>query len=1016
MRTAGLGLIAAFLLAVAPLGLDGHASKTATDPGGGAGIEAAPGSFAALARLIRSDARVLRQQAEVAGTVVDGSSLRPVAGAQVVAAGTQIGGLSDGRGRFRLTGLTGETVTLRVVRLGYKDVEQVVQMGDLGVRVVLQSTAIVLDQIIVTGTPGETRTRTIGNAVGKLDAAEITEVAPASNVQDVLSGRIPGVAVLTGQGNLGTGGVTQVRGLATVSLTNEPLIFVDGVRVNNDPRAGPSIRGGRQVSRINDFSPEDIESIEVIKGPAAATLYGTEASNGVIQIITKRGNRGEAQFDLTVRQGANWLSDPGGRLPTNYWTDPATGQIVSLNLFEQEEALGDPMFRTGMVQGYTASLSGGNQSFRYYLSGQYDDEQGIVSYNWRKRYSTRINLTATVSDRLDVTSNIGFVRNHMRLGQAANGWDLMGQIHWGSPSRASGSTRGFLRATPQAVATIESYAEIDRFTWSTNVNHRPFDWLTHRLNVGADVGDETNSILFPRHPTGDAFFFGGASLGDKSLERRRSTFATFDWAATANFDLTEGISTATSAGFQYYSRRFELNSARGRVFPAPSVTTIDGAATTFGGEDILENKTVGLYVQEQVSINDRVFLTAAVRGDDNSAFGVNYNFVTYPKFSATWIVNEESFWNVGWLNALKLRSAWGQAGQQPDVFAAARLYQPATGPGDASVLTPENIGNPDLRPEKGQELEIGFDAGLLEDRIGVAFTYYDQRTKDAIVQRQVSPSSGFPGSQFVNIGEIRNKGIELGLTSVLVQQGGLSWDLGMTLSTNTNEVVSLGDLSTLSAGGLQQHKEGYPVAGYHFKNVVSATLDGSGNVTESLCESESGSPVPCASAPRVFMGRPNPAWQGNVNTTLNLFGSLRLFANVEFKGGHHLISGDIGAAHVLLRNSQAVHERTDPILMALASARMWRESGYMDASFAKLREVSASYTLPDDLVTHIGASRTTLTLAGRNLLTVWQATKDIFGREVLDPENRLTSSELTGYFQTVLPQYASFVATVRVQF
>ncbi len=207
MRTAGLGLIAAFLLAVAPVGLDGHASNTATDPGGGAGIEAAPGSFAALARLIRSDARVLRQQAEVAGTVVDGSSLRPVAGAQVVAAGTQIGGLSDGRGRFRLTGLTGETVTLRVVMLGYKDVEQVVQMGDLGVRVVLQSTAIVLDQIIVTGTPGETRTRTIGNAVGKLDAAEITEVAPTSNVQDVLSGRIPGVAVLTGQGNLGTGGV-----------------------------------------------------------------------------------------------------------------------------------------------------------------------------------------------------------------------------------------------------------------------------------------------------------------------------------------------------------------------------------------------------------------------------------------------------------------------------------------------------------------------------------------------------------------------------------------------------------------------------------------------------------------------------------------------------------------------------------------------------------------------------------------------------------------------------------------
>ena len=986
MRTGGLGQIVALLLGVTPWGLVAQADQG------------------------------MSQEAVVAGLIVNASSLRPVAGAQIVVIDTQVGGLSDGRGRFRLTGLTGETVTLRVVMLGYQKVSQEVRVGDQDIRLALQETAIALDQIIVTGTPGQTRTRSIGNSVGKLDAAEITEFAPAATVQDVLGGRIPGVAVLTGQGNVGTGGVIQVRGLATVSLTNEPLIFVDGIRVNNNPRAGPSIRGGRQVSRINDFNPEDIESIEVIKGPAAATLYGTEASNGVIQIITKRGNRGEAQFDLTVRQGANWLSDPGGRLPTNYWTNPSTGQIESLNLFEQEEALGDPMFRTGIVQGYTISLSGGTQSLRYYISGQYDDEQGVVDYNWRKRFSTRMNLTATVSERLDVTSNFGFVRNKTRLGQAANGWDLMGQIHWGSPSRASGSTRGFLRATPQAVATIESFAEIDRFTWSTNVNHRPTDWLIHRLNLGADVGDETNSILFPRHPTGDAFFFGGASLGDKSLERRRSTYVTVDWAATADFDLGEGLNAATSAGFQYYSRRFELNSARGRVFPAPSVTTIDGAAVTFGGEDILENKTVGLYVQEQVSLNDRIFLTAAVRGDDNSAFGVNFDFVTYPKFSATWVVNEEAFWNVSWLDALKLRGAWGQAGQQPDVFAAARLYQPATGPGDASVLTPQNIGNPDLKPEKGQELEVGFDAGFLQDRIGVEFSYYDQRTRDAIVQRQVSPSSGFPGSQFVNVGEIRNQGFEVGVTGSVVAQDQLGWDLGFTFSTNSNEVVSLGDLSTISAGGLQLHKEGYPVGGYFFRNVVSATLDGSGNVTESLCEAESGSPVPCAGAPRVFMGRPNPKWQGNAYTTVNLFGSLRLFANIDFKGGHHLISGDIGAAHVLLRNSLAVHERTDPILMALAGQRMWRESGYMDASFAKLREVSVSYTLPERVVTNIGASRATLTVSGRNLWTIWQATEDIFGREVLDPENRLTSSELSGYFQTVLPQYASLLATVRLQF
>jgi hypothetical protein len=162
-------------------------------------------------------------------------------------------------------------------------------------------------------------------------------------------------------------------------------------------------------------------------------------------------------------------------------------------------------------------------------------------------------------------------------------------------------------------------------------------------------------------------------------------------------------------GAQYYTKRFENVDALGQQFPAPVVRSVGGAAVSFANEDIIENKTFGLYIQEQLSFNNRVFLTAAVRGDDNSAFGENYNAVIYPKLSASWVVNEEPFWKLAAVNSLKLRGAWGMAGQQPDVFAAIRLYDPATGPGDGSVLTPQTIGNPDLAPERGEELELGFD-------------------------------------------------------------------------------------------------------------------------------------------------------------------------------------------------------------------------------------------------------------------------------------------------------------------
>ena len=202
-----------------------------------------------------------------------------------------------------------------------------------------------------------------------------------------------------------------------------------------------------------------------------------------------------------------------------------------------------------------------------------------------------------------------------------------------------------------------------------------------------------------------------------------------------DYDVTESLNTQTSFGGQYYQKKEQSRGSLGLVFPTGVVTTISGAATTSADEDFVENVTAGVYIQEQLGWNDRLFLTGAVRWDDNSAFGENFDAAVYPKLSGTWVISEEDFFDVGMINQLRLRSAWGKSGRQPDIFAAQRFYDPNTGPGGVSVLTPGTIGNPDLKPETSSEIEVGADLSMFDDRLSASFTYYDRTTKDAILQR-----------------------------------------------------------------------------------------------------------------------------------------------------------------------------------------------------------------------------------------------------------------------------------------
>lgn len=983
------------------------------------------------------------QQKTVAGMVVEATSRSPLVGATVLVEGTPRGTMTDGRGHFLLTGLTGTEINLRVLRIGFRALRQTVKVGQTDLVFALEASAVSLDRVIVTGTPQAEAKRSFGNSVGTVDVGKKMESAPLPNVQNLL-GSVTGVTIMSGGGDVGAGAMTRIRGIGSLSLSSEPLIYVDGVRSNSARTTGPGIDSRYAPSRMNDLDPNEIESIEIIKGPAASTLYGTEASNGVVNIITKRGRAGAPIVTMTVKSGFNWLPNPEKLFQHAYYKN-AAGQIVDFSPLRSDRVTGEypgdtivygPWFRTGQPRAYEGTVSGGSDALRYFFSGGFDRDEGPVTYNWKNRLNTRANITWTANDKFSMDMGLSFMTSRYRSAGATQPVSVT--ILWACPSPGcepgrnlpggvDGPTRGYLTGPPERYTQdYEGYEDLIRGLITTTVRHHPISWFSHRLTVGGDFGNTTQSLLARKSTT-----IGSSLTGSRSVAGNVARNVTIDYAATASKELKD-VSLKTSVGLQYYDRTAAVSTATGSTFPVRQLETVSAGSLKSASESFVENKTVGAFVQQQFAWKNRVFLTAAMRGDDNSAFGTNFNFVAYPKLSASWVVSEESFFaKVPVVNSLKLRTAWGRAGQQPDAFAAQRTYAPQVGPGGVPTLSPENLGNPDVRPEVGEELELGFDASLVNERVGIELTYYDKKTKDALVSVPVIPSTGFPGTQFQNIGLVLNHGVELGVTAEAIRRENLGLSLAFKLSHNGNEVSSLGGPASqvLNAPYGSYNVIGFPLGGIFLTRVLSADIDRSGAAPKAInmmCESgplvpgtkfsRGGGPaVPCATAPAVYWGSPNPTFEGGFNATLTLYKNLQLYSQVDFLGGNTLSSGDIRASLMSFRNQVSIIQATDPILMAYDILDTRRQPGIINAGFAKLRNVSATYTLtPTQAKRFVGVSRASVTLSAMNLWTIWRAQLGDFGVRQTDVEVHNVADPLTAYFQEGWPQTKRLEVTFRL--
>ena len=963
------------------------------------------------------------REGSIIGRVLAARTSQPVAGASVLVEGTGIATTADTGGSYRLNGVPAGTHTVMARRIGYQPQRQTVTVTDGGTATLdftLEVTATDLQAVVITGTAGN-QTRIAQSAVvASIDAADIVTKAPVNTVSDLLTGRVPGITITQGSGTVGAASRINIRGAASISLSNEPLVFVDGVRMQSTQRNFFNL-GGQTNSALNDINPADIESIEVVKGPAAATLYGADASGGVIQIITKRGQAGARRFSQTVSAEYGTI-DPNFTPRPIYGTCSATnvaagsgralcegrpvGTIVSDNYLDRVGA-----FDNGQLTSLNYSGIGSGERYGFFVSVGAHDETGTTSDTEVERRTGRLNFRWDASEmlKLDASFNIG--KNDYRLpkgDQDSYGYLIaQGLSNPTTVTRnAAGELVGGTTQTVDAIRNILNEASSLRLTPSVQVQFLPFSWMTNRFTVGADLTNTKATTFFPRNDQNWYPAAGnGANQGAISVTQDNLHIFTVDYLGNIRTELTRDgrFVSDLSFGSQYINAIDNSVAASGTGLITNTTNLVGAATTSVGGQGFNHQKSLGFLMQEQVGFDDKLFVQAAFRVDANSAFGDDAQWFFLPKFGVSYVISEEMFWDPlsTIVPTMRLRAAYGTTGRAPGQGAGIRTYTNArfvnASGGVTPGVAPGNPGNPDLRAERGKEFEAGFDAEFLDDRLGLELTYFDKRTSDLLLLQPIAPSLGFPSQPFVNIGGVKNNGFEFVFRGTPISRPNFVWDAALSGSTLDNEVTDLGGLSPLINSNRIVTK-GRPLGAWHAYRIRSVD-ETAGTVTVSDTAEYAGDQI--------------PTFQGNLSTTITLFNRLRLYALFDRKSGHRIYNftqqlldrSFVNSAERVLPEDQGGYSTRERLIyLGNSTGRYNLESGgtisansvvgpYIeDASFTRLREVSATIDLPAALTRNMRVTGASLTIAGRNLglWTDFRGDPEVLGTGVGTPGTQFT--------------------------
>jgi TonB-linked SusC/RagA family outer membrane protein len=909
------------------------------------------------------------------GRVRDAETGAPLTGAQVSVRNARVGALTNTAGAYTFVArLAAGAYVIEAQMIGRETVTQTLTLGaDRAVAVPefsLRMTALSLGEIVVTGTAAPTARRALGNAVSSIEGRAVNE-AGGFTIDQALQGKVAGAVITSNTGTPGGGVSVRLRGTSSIVSGAEPLYIVDGVIVDNNGdqqlnfgyRSNPS-------NRLADLDPNDIERVEILKGAAAAALYGSRANNGVVQIFTKRGVAGGTQLDAASRFTY-------GEVPKRIAfaltpKDPAGATVAR---FDPQ----DLIFRTPLSNDSYVALSGGTADTRFYLSTNWVKENGIMEASDHEKLNVRMNLDQRVGSRLDVSAGANFVHSHSNIvinGEQGSGGLLTAIVF--TPTTVDLAARdpvtGGLVNTlagpfPNPLDVIENWKQpqdVNRFVGSLQLKANPLQQLRLGYTLGFDRYEMETAQSIPR---GDVSF----PLGSASSANRRNMLLNNDLNASYDFALGGSLRLSSAAGLNHtWTRVDQFNLGASDVTP---FTSLVRGAVQSASESQTETVTFGVFGQQQLAWNDRLFLTGALRWDASSTFGDDERWQLYPKVSGSWLASQEPFWTgsrLDFVSELRLRGALGWAGNQPplsEAYARVPRFVTSINVTRLGLVPSAQVGNPALKPERQREWEVGLDASFWNRRIGTAFTYYDKFTQDLLLVRPFVPSAGY-GSILDNVGALSNTGIELELTTVNVERRDWSWNTRFLYSRNRNRVEKL-TIAPFFVGYTNLVMEGQPL-GTHYMEAYRRDP-----ATGAILEDAVG-PVreerlgigPIASSFKQIVGK--DPWPDFTASLGNDFRYKGFDLSVLFDGswGHYLWNQtrrimDLFAAGPLydrlLRGEINAATRT-------RIQGIW-EAYLEDATYVKLRDVTLRWGTRADWLRGIGADQLQVELVGHNLHT-----------------------------------------------
>jgi TonB-linked SusC/RagA family outer membrane protein len=920
------------------------------------------------------------------GTITDNLG-EPSPGVSIQIKNTNLGTTTDFNGNYNLiTKLNPGNYVLVFSSLGLTTQEVKITLGsqsEVENNIVMNLDILGLDEIVITGAGALTSKKQLGNTISSVKGLAITESASV-DITGGLSGKLAGIQVTQNSGDPAGGISVRLRSASTVNGSSDPLYIIDGVIVNNN---STDVLGTTSVvqNRLSDISPQDIDRIEVIKGAAAAAIYGSRASNGVVQIFTKKGQSGEPV--ITVSTSVNFNSLRKKRAFNEEPFDWASSNITVLDKVPATRYdYQDMVFDNSTGTDNYVSISGGKENTNYFGSFSYLQNNGILKSTDYERQSGRVRINQVINDW--ASASFGTYFSTSKSNDQPNGGYVAGilptilftnnTINPNADADGNYPTMTFYPNILEYLETFDFNQENKRTISDLQLTLNPINGLKVNYILGYDNSESLGNSYIPIGTT--TIVLGRATTTNVSTKQLNS-----DLNASFNKNINDNIESTTTGGFSWQSDKTLLSSISASGL-ALGVKTTNGAASISTNEVRSERSFWGGFLQQTFGFNDKLFVTGAIRLDGSSVFGKDERNQFYPKTSMSYLVSEEEFWKNNFgssINSFKVRAAWGQAGNLTAIGPFDRLsnYSAISIDGSSGLIAPTRLGNADLKPERQTEIELGIDMGLFDNKIGVELTYYKQDIEDLLLARTLSPSTGF-GSRVENIGTMTNTGFEALITATPVQTNDFSWSITGTYSTNTNEVNNIeGEQFGIGNFGFSVAKNGQPL-GVFYNGFYARNADGSLLLTPGgLPQREKGSydvngnPVPGrdssgqptgANLSKVI-GDPNPDF---IASLINEMKYKNFSFRLQFDAvqGVDVLSWDTRMFYRFGGGEQTGKELSGESVRGTGAANFGIAESYIeDGSYIKLREISASYLLKEPLK---GVDNVKFTLTGRNLFSI----------------------------------------------